>query len=188
RVQHALRAYTPNEQKNLRYAARSFRVNPDFDTERVLQELATGEALVSVLDPKGTPGIVQRAGILPPRSSMNAVDAAVIGTVVANSPLAEKYGTTVDRESAFEVLTGQQEEAAAKKAEAEAAKKAEEERKAAEKLEEQERKKKEKEEKAKASARKKKNSSVGKVFNSTLSSFGRELGRQIFRGLLGNRK
>jgi DNA helicase HerA-like ATPase len=188
RVQHALRAYTPNEQKNLRYAARSFRVNPDFDTERVLQELATGEALVSVLDPKGTPGIVQRAGILPPRSSMNAVDAAVIGTVVANSPLAEKYGTTVDRESAFEVLTGQQEEAAAKKAEEEAAKKAEEERKAAEKLEEQERKKKEKEEKAKASARKKKNSSVGKVFNSTLSSFGRELGRQIFRGLLGNRK
>ena len=188
RVQHALRAYTPNEQKNLRYAARSFRVNPDFDTERVLQELATGEALVSVLDPKGTPGIVQRAGILPPRSSMNAVDAAVIGTVVANSPLAEKYGTTVDRESAFEVLTGQQEEAAAKKAEEEAAKKAEEERKAAEKLEEQERKKKEKEEKAKESARKKKNSSVGKVFNSTLSSFGRELGRQIFRGLLGNRK
>ena len=188
RVQHALRAYTPNEQKNLRYAARSFRVNPDFDTERVLQELATGEALVSVLDPKGTPGIVQRAGILPPRSSMNAVDAAVIGTVVANSPLAEKYGTTVDRESAYEVLTGQQEEAAAKKAEEEAAKKAEEERKAAEKLEEQERKKKEKEEKAKESARKKKNSSVGKVFNSTLSSFGRELGRQIFRGLLGNRK
>ena len=72
RVQHALRAYTPNEQKALRYAARSFRVNPEFDTERTLQELATGEALVSVLDPKGVPGIVQRANILPPRSSMSA--------------------------------------------------------------------------------------------------------------------
>ncbi|MBR4799126.1 MAG: DUF853 family protein, partial [Clostridia bacterium] len=65
RVQHALRAYTPNEQKALRYAAKSFRVNPEFDTETVLQELATGEALVSVLDAKGVPGMVQRANILP---------------------------------------------------------------------------------------------------------------------------
>ena len=91
RVQHALRAYTPNEQKAIRAAARSFRVNEAFDTETVLQELATGEALVSVLDEKGIPSVVQRANILPPKSSMNAVEPAVIGTVLATSPLLNKY-------------------------------------------------------------------------------------------------
>ena len=78
RVQHALRAYTPNEMKALRYAARSFRENPAFNAETVLQELGTGEALVSVLDPKGVPTVVERAFILPPRSSMNAADAELI--------------------------------------------------------------------------------------------------------------
>ena len=71
RVQHALRAYTPNDQKALRAAAKSFRVNPAFDTEEALQALGVGEALVSVLDEKGVPSIVERANILPPRSSMN---------------------------------------------------------------------------------------------------------------------
>lgn len=197
RVQHALRAYTPNEQKALRYAARSFRENPEFDTERVLQELATGEALVSVLDAKGVPGIVQKAGILPPRSSMSAVEPAVIANLIAMSPLDEKYRAAVDRESAYEILSEQREKQAAEEAEAAAAKKAEDERKAAEKQAEAERKQKEKEErekekakaaKKKASSSRRKNSALGKAANSVASSFGRKLGEALFRGLFGNRK
>ena len=111
-MQHALRAYTPNEQKAIRAAARSFRVNEAFDTETVLQELATGEALVSVLDEKGIPSVVERANILPPKSSMNAVEPAVIGTVLATSPLLQKYAAALDRESAYEILTAKAEEAA----------------------------------------------------------------------------
>ena len=182
RVQHALRAYTPNEQKAIRYAARSFRTNPDFDTERVLQELAVGEALVSVLDEKGVPTVVQRAGILPPRSSMDAADPGVIAQVIAASPLCEKYGAPVDRESAYEILTEQQEEAAKAAAEAAAAKQAEAERKAAEK-------EKAKEEKEKAARRRsRKNGVVQKTVNSAVSSIGRELGRQLIRGIFGTLK
>ena len=122
RVQHALRAYTPNEQKALRYAAKSFRVNSEFDTETVLQELETGQALVSVLDGKGVPGIVQRAGILPPRSSMSIAAPESIAEVMAKSPLKEKYDKTVDRVSAYEKLTGQaDEEASAEESSAPAA-------------------------------------------------------------------
>ena len=178
RVQHALRAYTPNEQKAIRYAARSFRVNPAFDTETVLQELAVGEALVSVLDTKGVPGIVQRANILPPRSSMDAVEDNVIEDVIARSPLRQKYAETVDRRSAYEELTEQAE--AEEQAQIEEAKKAAE----AEKKKEAE--------KAKAQSKKtssKKSSSVGKkVVNSAVSSIGREIGRQLVRGLFGTLK
>ncbi|MBR4157675.1 MAG: DUF853 family protein [Oscillospiraceae bacterium] len=188
RVQHALRAYTPNEQKALRYAARSFRVNPDFDTETVLQELAVGEALVSVLDAKGVPTVVQRAGILPPQSSMAAAPESTIRAVIEASPLAEKYTEVVDRESAYELLVAQHEQEAAAQAE-------EAERAAAEK-EEAERKKAEEKaaaEKAKADAAKKKaaaarkKTSVGsKVVNSAVNSIGREIGRSLVRGLLGS--
>lgn len=200
RVQHALRAYTPNEQKALRYAARSFRVNPDFDTERTLQELATGEALVSVLDAKGVPGIVQRANILPPRSSMNAAEPEVIVGIINSSCLKEKYGEAVDRESAYELLTGQYEQNEKEKAEAEAEKKAEEERKAAEKQAEAERKQREKEERErereekakekekKAKSSKRKQSTLGKAVNSTANTFGRKLGEALFRGLFGTRR
>ena len=110
RVQHALRAYTPNEQKALRYAAASFRVNPAFDTMTALQELEVGQALVSVLDTKGVPSIVERAGILPPRSSMDAQDQATVDGVIAGSPLKDKYTQAVDRYSAYEFLTGQETE------------------------------------------------------------------------------
>ncbi len=200
RVQHALRAYTPNEQKAIRAAARSFRVNEAFDTETVLQELATGEALVSVLDEKGVPGVVQRANILPPKSSMNAVDENMIATVISMSPLREKYSDAVDRESAYEILTADAAEAA-KQAEEEArakeeekqrlaeekAKAAEEKRKAAEeKKKEAERKAKEKEKEKNKRARK--NSAVGKAASATLSTIGREVGRQLVRGLFGTLK
>ncbi len=188
RVQHALRAYTPNEQKALRYAARSFRVNPDFDTETVLQELAVGEALVSVLDAKGVPTVVQRAGILPPQSSMAAAPESTIRAVIETSPLAEKYTEVVDRESAYELLVAQHEQEAAAQAE-------EAERAAAEKEEAVRKKAEEKAaaEKAKADAAKKKaaaarkKTSVGsKVVNSAVNSIGREIGRSLVRGLLGS--
>jgi len=186
RVQHALRAYTPNEQKGLRYAARSFRANEKFDTERVLQELATGEALVSVLDAKGTPTVVERANILPPKSSMNAADVGIIAQFINMSPLNAKYKDAVDRESAYEVITEEQEQAAKEKAEAEAAAQAEKERKEKEKQEEKERKEKEKEKKAKQA--KKKQSAFGKAASSAATSFGREIGKSIFRGLFGNKR
>lgn len=207
RVQHALRAYTPNEQKAIRAAARSFRVNDEFDTETVLQELATGEALVSLLDEKGVPGVVQRANILPPKSSMNAVDVNMIATLISMSPLREKYNETVDRESAYEILSADaaeaakqaEEEAKAKeeakkqaeeakqKAAEEKAKAAEEKRKAAEeKRKEAEKKAKEREKEKKKKARK--NSAVGKAASATLSTVGREVGRQLVRGLFGTLK
>ena len=207
RVQHALRAYTPNEQKAIRAAARSFRVNEAFDTETVLQELATGEALVSVLDEKGIPGIVQRANILPPKSSMNAVSPAVIGTVIASSPLTEKYAETEDRESAYEILAAAAEEEARAKMEAEKAKEeeqkakeeekkrlaeerlkaAQEKAKAAEaKRKEAERKAKEREKAQKAKARK--NSVFGKAVSSSANAVGREVGKALVRGLFGTLK
>ncbi|MBR6914958.1 MAG: DUF853 family protein, partial [Clostridia bacterium] len=128
RIQHALRAYTPNEQKALRYAARSFRPNPAFDTERALQEVGVGEAIVSVLDLKGTPSITYRANILPPRSSMNAAEEKYFAAVMNADPLKAKYATAVDRESAYEKISAERERIAA-----EEAKEAEEEEKRAEK-------------------------------------------------------
>ena len=195
RVQHALRAYTPNEQKAIRAAARSFRVNEAFDTETVLQELATGEALVSVLNEKGIPGVVERANILPPKSSMNAVEPAVIGTVVANSPLFEKYAVTVDRESAYEILSAAAEEAA-QQAEEEARAKEEEKRRIAEEQEKAaeekrkaaEQRAKEREKAQKKAAAKKKTSTVSKAASATMNSIGREVGRQLVRGLFGTLK
>ena len=188
RVQHALRAYTPNEQKALRYAARSFRVNPEFDTESVLQELAVGEALVSVLDAKGVPTVVQRAGILPPQSSMAAAPESAIRAVLEASPLKEKYTEVVDRESAYELLVAQHEKQAAE--EAEAVKKAAEEKAAAEKKKAEEKAAAEKEKaaaaKKKATAAKRKSSVGSKVVNSAVNAVGREIGRSLVRGLLGS--
>ena len=190
RVQHALRAYTPNEQKALRAAARSFRVNEAFDTEAVLQELATGEALVSVLDVKGVPGIVQRAGILPPRSSMEAVEPAVIGTVIAASPLKDKYTQVEDRESAYEILTAAAEEEAQAAEEEAKAREEEKQRLADEKAKLAEDKAKAAEERAKQREKLQKNRSrnssvIGKAMTSTANTVGREVGRMLVRGLFG---
>ncbi|MBP1556888.1 MAG: DUF853 family protein, partial [Oscillospiraceae bacterium] len=127
RIQHALRAYTPNDQKALRAAARSFRENEAFDTEEALQALAVGEALVSVLDEKGIPSIVERAGILPPHSSMDAVEGHILQSVVLSSSFHEKYMTAEDRDSAFEALQELQETAAQQAREAEEAERLEKE-------------------------------------------------------------
>ena len=104
KVQHALRAYTPSEQKAIRAAAKAFRVNPAFDTETALTELGVGEALVSFLDEKGIPTMVERAKILPPQSMMGIADESTVRTVIASDEFELKYRETEDRESAYEVL------------------------------------------------------------------------------------
>ena len=199
RVQHALRAYTPNDQKALRSAARSFRVNPAFDTEEALQALGVGEALVSVLDEKGVPTIVERANILPPRSSMSIAPDEAIRSAIESSPLAQKYAAVQDRRSAYEELEEERieaEELAAEQARLEE--------------EEKERERREKERAARrstttgsrsassrsssgrsrsTSTRKRQTAlekAVNKTINQTANTVGRELGKQIARGILGN--
>ena len=104
RVQHALRAYTPKDQKAVKTAADTFRANPNFDTSEAIMNLETGEALVSFLDEKGAPGIVERAKILFPLSQIGAISDSERNDIMRQSRLAGKYDRTDDRESAFEVL------------------------------------------------------------------------------------
>jgi DNA helicase HerA-like ATPase len=119
RVQHALRAFTPKDQKAVKTAAETFRANPEFKTADAIMELGTGEALVSFLDEKGAPSVVERAKILFPLSQIGAVTEGQRGQIINQSRLYGKYDKIVDRESAFEVLMEEAE--AALKAEQEAA-------------------------------------------------------------------
>ena len=104
RVQHALRAYTPKDQKAVKTAAETFRANPNFDTSDAIMNLETGEALVSFLDEKGAPSVVERAKILFPLSQIGAISEGQRNDIIRQSRLAGKYDKTDDRESAFEVL------------------------------------------------------------------------------------
>jgi len=104
RIQHALRAYTPADQKGLKAAASSFRTNPEFNTAEAIQALGVGEALVSVLDEKGAPTVVQKTLIRPPVSRLGPLTPAERAAVLGASPLRGIYEAAVDRESAFEVL------------------------------------------------------------------------------------
>ncbi|PRH88058.1 ATPase [Labrys okinawensis] len=104
RVQHALRAFTPRDQKAVKAAAETFRPNPELDTAKVISELGKGEALVSFLEGNGVPSIVQRALILPPAARVGAITPAERQAIQQASPLRGKYETVVDRESAFEML------------------------------------------------------------------------------------
>jgi DNA helicase HerA-like ATPase len=106
RVQHALRAYTPRDQKAVQAAAETFRPNPKLDTAKVITELEVGEALVSFLDEKGRPGMVERAYIIPPASRIGPVSDAQRSEVIATSLVAGVYEKVVDRESAYEKLKG----------------------------------------------------------------------------------
>ena len=111
RVQHALRAYTPKDQKAVKAAAETFRANPAFKTDEAIMNLETGEALVSFLDPKGAPSVVQRAKILFPLSQIGAITAGQRLDINAASPVGGKYDTVIDRESAFEILLADQQKA-----------------------------------------------------------------------------
>jgi DNA helicase HerA-like ATPase len=116
RVQHALRAYTPREQKAVKTAADTFRPNPDFNCFETITRLGTGEALVSTLEEKGIPSMVQRTLIRPPSSRLGPITPAERQKLIAESPVAGQYDKTIDRESAFEMLQKRALEAAREEA------------------------------------------------------------------------
>jgi uncharacterized protein len=113
RVQHALRAFTPRDQKAVRAAAETFRTNPKLKIENVITELGVGEALVSLLDEKGSPTVVERALICPPQSQIGPIDAAERKSILSASPVRGQYEKTLDRESAYEILKARAEKSAA---------------------------------------------------------------------------
>lgn len=185
RVQHGLRAYTPAEQKAVKAAAAAFRENPKFKSEVAIMELGTGEALVSFLDEDGKPSIVENAKILPPQCLMAAAsDEAKAAVVAGQSALMEKYGSAIDRESAYELILGEQQAAAQAKAEKEAARQ--------QRLAEQEaaRQQKEAEKAAEKAAkeRQKQLDAMTRAAASVLTSAGRTAANQIIRGIFGTRR
>lgn len=105
RIQHALRAYTPNDLKNLKLTCDTFRTNPKFKTDEVITELKTGEALISVLDENGVPGIVERVCILPPESHFGSLDPIALNQMIKSSLFDSKYAISQNNRSAFEDIT-----------------------------------------------------------------------------------
>ena len=187
RIQHALRAYTPKEQKAIRAAASSFRENPDLDTEEVITDLGVGEALVSLLDEKGVPSIVGRTLIRPPASRLGPATKAERKAVMAASPVGDIYDKMVDRESAYEQLNEKVEKRAKEEAEAKTKKEKEKVRKAKEKAREKEKAKKKASTRKKSTSRRRKSAS-GTVMHE-IKLVGRQIirteGRRILRGILG---
>ncbi|NLB16788.1 MAG: DUF853 family protein [Clostridiales bacterium] len=176
KVQHALRAYTPKEQKNVKAAAESFRQNPEFDTYNTLLELGVGEAVISFLDENGVPSVAQKASILPPKSRMGSISDAERERSVKSSLFFSKYYEAVDPDSAYEKLNRQEAQEAAEKEKAELERKEFLEKEKAAAAEEKE---KAREEAKKAQARKRAVSSVG---NTVTGTIGREVGKQIGKG------
>ncbi|MCB8932302.1 MAG: DUF853 domain-containing protein [Fimbriimonadaceae bacterium] len=187
RIQHALRAFTPKDQKAVRASAETFRPNPGFKTEEAITQLGVGEALVSLLGEKGAPGIVERTLIRPPRSRMGPIDLNERMSVMAGSPVRGLYDQVQDRESAFELLQARAAKNAQAQAEAEAAVLAQKQAVADEK--ERVRLQREAERQAREAARARKNSPVGMIESaarSAITGAGRQLGTQIVRGILGS--
>jgi DNA helicase HerA-like ATPase len=158
RIQHALRAFTPRDQKAVRAAATTFRSNPRVDVETVITQLGVGEALVSLLDEKGMPGIVERAFIYPPQSQIGPIDPGQRQEIIRQSLLYGQYEKTMDRESAYELL-----------------------QRRVEKIQEDEAKT----EIAKPKGRQP-DSLLESVFKSTTRAMGSQIGRSIIRGVLGS--
>ncbi len=170
RIQHALRAYTPRDQKAVRAAAQTFRSNPDVDVETVISEMGVGEALVSMLEAKGVPGMVDRCLIRPPTSRIGSITDAERQEVRSRSPVGANYDKPLDRESASEILLKRAEEAA-KQAEAKAQAEAKDDAR-----------------EAKTPAKKRssnRQSSTEAAVKSFLRSMSTTLGREIMRGILG---
>ena len=168
RVQHALRAYTPKDQKAVKVAAETFRANPEFDTYEAILQLETGEALVSFLDEKGAPSMVERAKILFPLSQIGAITEDQRATIIKQSRLWGRYDNPIDRESAYEILVAATAEAERQKAELEAQKQAE--KQAAAEAKEQARLEKEQAKAEKEKAKKSKNSIASKVLKSVITA------------------
>lgn len=209
KIQHALRAYTPSEEKAVKAAAASFRSNPDFDTKEVLTSLGTGEALISVLDEDGIPGIVKRCRILPPQSLMGAIDDDARKQEAVRNNLYLKYQNMEDRDSAYEFFQRMKQQNArdaeaaakaaeeakkAKEAEKQAAKQAAAEAKEREKAAAAEAKRIEKEEaeRAKKAAREQEKrekamkSGMKSVANTAAGTIGREIGNSIGKSVGGS--
>ncbi|MDO5482517.1 MAG: DUF853 family protein [Bacteroidaceae bacterium] len=195
RVQHALRAYTPKDQKAVRAAAQTFRANPAFDTETAIMELGTGEALISVLDEKGAPTVVQRARVLFPLSQIGAVTEGQRVDIQNAAPAEIKeYASFFDRESAYEVLMAQKEEESAEAAERqrlEEEERAREEKEREEAAREKEEARRRKEEE-KAAKQKEKSSAggwtrtiFGTLVGAVIGSVARELGNQVGKAVSG---
>lgn len=163
RIQHALRAYTPRDQKAVRAAATTFRSNPKLDVERVITELGVGEALISTLQDKGVPGIVDRCLVCPPTSRIGPITPEERADVRSRSPIGSRYDNPLDRESAAEILRRRADQQAAKAAE---------------------------EQQAGPAARPRSNrQSAGEAaVKSFVRSMSSMLGREIMRGLLGAMK
>ncbi|MFN3911846.1 helicase HerA-like domain-containing protein [Hyphomonas sp.] len=177
RMQHALRAYTPTEQKAVKSAAASFRPNPAFKTEAAITEMGVGEALVSTLEAKGAPNMVQKTMIRPPSSRLGPATDPERAEIQKTSPVFGKYDKTVDRESAYEILSKREETAA----------------KEAEKLAKLEAKEKEAAAKAKAkgktaTTRSRRMSTTERAVNNAASTASREVVRYVLRGIFGTRK
>lgn len=172
RIQHALRAYTPKEQKAIKQAAETYRTNPDLDVARAVQELEVGEALMSFLDEKGAPTVVDRFFVLPPGTSFGPADPSAVSALMSQSPVAGKYDQAVDDESAYEIL---QARVAAAAAETEAPPPKEAETAEAEKPER----------KKAAKGAGGRDSIFEAMAKSAARSIGSQLGRQIVRGVLG---
>lgn len=166
RVQHALRAFTPKDQKAVRAAAQTFRANPALDTATVITELGVGEALVSVLQEGGVPSVVERTLLAPPASRMGAISPTERRTVIDTSPLAGRYERAVDRESAHELLRARAEQAARQTEEREA-----------------------KDTGGTPRKRPPRRQSTAEAFiKSFARTLGNQIGRQIMRGILGSRR
>jgi len=170
RIQHALRAYTARDQKAVRAAAETFRDNPRLNTRDVITELGVGEALVSLLDRKGRPQVVERTLIKPPKSQIGPIDASQRRVLMSNSLVAGVYEKMVDRESAFEILAKRTEQQAKKQQAEEVAVAQEKERK-----------------KAKKSTGGRQRQSVMEAFmKSAMRAIGGQVGRKLVRGILGS--
>ncbi len=166
RIQHALRAFTPKDQKAVRAAAQTFRSNPGLDVERAITEVGVGEALVSFLDTKGAPGIVERALIYPPMSLIGPIESAQRQGLISASPLRGRYERTVDRESAYEILRKKAEQRAYRQ-----------------EVEELSRRK---TEPAPRPAGRRRDTAMDTFMKGTARSVGSAVGRALIRGILGS--
>ncbi len=175
RVQHALRAYTPREQKAVKAASSTFRPNPEFDAEDVIMNLGVGEALVSTLEPKGVPSVVQRTLIRPPSSRLGPITDAERQKLVDLSPVAGQYDDLVDRESAYEILTAKAEKAAEIEA-----------KRVAQEAAEKERVLEEKASRRASTGGSRRQSATEAAVKSLTRSVATSLGRALVRGILGS--
>ena len=186
RIQHALRAYTAKDQKAVRAAAQTFRANPKLDTETVITQLGVGEALVSLLDEKGRPGIVQQTLIKPPKSQIGPIKPGQRKTLMAQSLVAGVYEKEVDRESAYEILTARADKVAEQQASSKAAAARAKEDAAAEKARlAKEKARNAKSRKSKSSTRRS-DSAMDAFVKSAMRSLGGQVGRKLIRGVLGS--